>query len=201
MRNPVRQSDVRYGSASTAPDRPTALGDTSFWSDSIQEGRQCVGRKIRVELIDDIDGALATETVRFSYQCQHYEIDLCKEHVAALDEMLAPYILHAREARDPLAAPGGGATHHAAIRAWARQQGIHVFARGRIPREVVAKYEATHAEDWTGGECEEPAGSDVLLPPVEVATTKTTSALVPDCACQPEAPARVWPRVLKMTAP
>lgn len=159
-----------------------------------------MGRRIRVELTDDIDGAPATETVRFSYRCQHYEIDLCKEHAAALDEKLAPYIMHAREARDPLAAPGSGATHHAAIRAWARQQGIHVFARGRIPREVLAKYEATHAENWTGGEYGEPAGSDPLIPPVEV-TAKTTSALVPDCACQSEAPARAWPRVLKMTAP
>lgn len=35
---------------------------------------------------------------------------------------------------------------HTKVRAWARSQGIDVGKRGRVPNEVIARYDATHKD-------------------------------------------------------
>ena len=110
-------------------------------------------QRVITERFDDLDGSPAVETVRFGYAGREYEIDLNEEHAHALDELLAPYIEHARRAdggsaprRRARRAEGErrGATELRAIRQWAREQGLPVSDRGRIAADIVAKYDAAH---------------------------------------------------------
>ena len=102
--------------------------------------------KISVALEDDLDGGPADETVQFGFGGAHYEIDLNKKNARKLRKQLAPFIEHARKTG---AGPRGRAIRTASarhrgsgIRAWAKQQGIPVSDRGRIPASVVAQYQA-----------------------------------------------------------
>jgi hypothetical protein len=103
--------------------------------------------KITVALEDDLDGGPAVETVRFAVGGAEYEIDLNKKNAAAFRRKLSPFIEHARRAgRGPRRRAGRSAAGHergAAIRAWAAEQSIAVSARGRIPADVVERYDAT----------------------------------------------------------
>ena len=102
--------------------------------------------KVTVALEDDLDGGPAAETVRFAVGGAEYEIDLNKKNAAAFRKKLAPFIEHARRAGRGARRRGGrsaaGRERSAAIRAGASEQGIAVHARGRIPADVVERYEA-----------------------------------------------------------
>jgi hypothetical protein len=107
-------------------------------------------RKV-VTLEDDLDGGPADETLRFGVDGSEYEIDLSKKNAATLHRLLAPFIARARKAGSGARRPARTAASRrrsADIRAWAKQQGIELSDRGRIPGSVVAKYEA--AGDGTG---------------------------------------------------
>jgi Lsr2 len=102
--------------------------------------------KISIALEDDLDGGPADETVQFGFGGAHYEIDLSKKNARKLRKELAPFIERARKAA---AGPRRGTVRTASarhrssgIRAWAKQQGIPVSDRGRIPASVVAQYQA-----------------------------------------------------------
>jgi Lsr2 len=102
--------------------------------------------KITVALEDDLDGGPADETVRFGLGGSDYEIDLSKKNATAFRQRLAPYIEHARRAgraqrRRPVRT-AASRERSADIRAWAKEQGIEVSARGRIPANVIERYEA-----------------------------------------------------------
>ena len=55
-----------------------------------------VARITRVTLMDDLDGGQASETVYFSLNGRHYEIDLSAENAAKLRDALAPFVAAAR---------------------------------------------------------------------------------------------------------
>lgn len=86
---------------------------------------------------------------RFSFEGRDYEIDLCTKHSEKFDEAISRY---AQRARRSSGRPARGAKrrtaahrqHSASVRAWAKKAGIAVSDRGRIPADVVARYEATH---------------------------------------------------------
>ena len=103
-----------------------------------------MAQKITVELQDDLDGGPADETVRFGVDSAEYEIDLSKKNAAAFRKKLAPFIDHARKAgRGQRRRPGRTAASRdrsGDIRAWAKDHGIAVSARGRIPASVVEQY-------------------------------------------------------------
>jgi hypothetical protein len=105
-----------------------------------------MAQKITVALEDDLDGGPADETVRFGIGGTDYEIDLSRRHAATFRRQLAPFIEHARKAgRGARRRPGRTASSRersADIRAWAKDQGIAVSERGRIPASVVEQYEA-----------------------------------------------------------
>jgi hypothetical protein len=105
-----------------------------------------MAQKITVALEDDLDGGPADETVRFGIGGAEYEIDLSKKNAAAFRGQLAPFIEHARKAgRGQRHRPGRTASSRersGGIRAWAKDQGIAVSDRGRIPASVVEQYEA-----------------------------------------------------------
>jgi hypothetical protein len=106
--------------------------------------------KVTVELEDDLDGGPADETVRFGIGGSEYEIDLNKKNARAFRKQLAPFIEHARRAgrgqRRRSGRTASSRQHSGDVRAWAKDQGIPVSARGRIPADVVEQYEAA-----TGG--------------------------------------------------
>jgi len=107
-----------------------------------------VATKVTVALEDDLDGGAAEETVRFAVGGTEYEIDLNKENARAFRKQLAPFIEHARrvgrgQRRRP-ARTASGHEHSGDIRAWAKEQGIDVSGRGRIPASVAERYEAAN---------------------------------------------------------
>ena len=102
--------------------------------------------KISVALEDDLDGGPADETVRFGLGNAEYEIDLNKKNARAFRKQLAPFIEHARRAgrgqrRRPVRT-ASSRQRSGDIRAWAKDNGIPVSDRGRIPASVVAQYDA-----------------------------------------------------------
>jgi Lsr2 len=102
--------------------------------------------KMTVVLEDDLDGGPADETVQFGIGGTDYEIDLSKKNAAAFRRQLAPFIEHARKAgrgqRRRLGRTAASRERSGGIRAWAKDQGIAVSERGRIPASVVEQYQA-----------------------------------------------------------
>jgi hypothetical protein len=106
-----------------------------------------MAQTVTVVLEDDLDGGPAGQTVRFGLDGAEYEIDLSTGNAAALREKLAPFTERARKAgRGPRSRPVRSASSRERsgdIRAWARNQGIAVSDRGRIPATVIEQYQAT----------------------------------------------------------
>jgi len=104
-----------------------------------------MAQKVTVELEDDLDGGPADETVRFGFDGSDYEIDLSKRNAARLRRQLEPYLEHARKAgrgqRRRSTRTPSSRHHSGAVRTWAREQGIAVSERGRIPASVLDQYE------------------------------------------------------------
>ena len=108
-----------------------------------------MAQRIQTYFTDDLDGSEAEGTVRFGLDGAHYEIDLSAAHAKELRNTLARYTQAARrstgagrrrarrEWNAPADRPGS-----IEVRTWAREQGIEVKDRGRIPAEVVAKFRA-----------------------------------------------------------
>lgn len=105
-----------------------------------------MAQKVHVVLIDDIDGGNADETVHFALDGVSYEIDLTTSNAARLRSALAEFTGHARKVQGRGGRRGRGRGHgrSAEIRAWARDQGLEVNERGRIPADLAAKFEAAH---------------------------------------------------------
>ena len=105
-----------------------------------------MAQKVTVALEDDLDGGPADETVRFAIGGAQYEIDLSASNAAAFRRQLAPFIGHARKAgrgpRRRTGRPASSRERSGDIRAWAKQAGIAVSERGRIPASVIDQYEA-----------------------------------------------------------
>ena len=105
-----------------------------------------MAEKVTVALEDDLDGGPADETVRFGFDGTEYEIDLSAKNARALRKKLAPFIERARKAgRGPArrtARTSAGRQRSGEVRAWAKDHGIAVSARGRIPASVIEQYQA-----------------------------------------------------------
>jgi hypothetical protein len=105
-----------------------------------------MAQRVTVELEDDLDGGPADETLRFGLGGTDYEIDLSKKNASRFRRQIAPYIEHARKAgrrqrRRPVRTTSSR-DRSADIRAWAKDHGITVSERGRIPASVIEQYEA-----------------------------------------------------------
>jgi hypothetical protein len=111
------------------------------------ESRREMAQKVQVVLIDDIDGGPADETLRFALDGTTYDIDLSSANAARLRAALAEFVGHARKvsARPTARRSRGRASGRSAeIRAWAKEQGLAVNERGRIPAELAATFDAAH---------------------------------------------------------
>jgi hypothetical protein len=107
-----------------------------------------MAQKIQTLFIDDLDGGAAEGTVRFALDGSDYEIDLSGEHSDELRTALRKYVDHARKVGGTARRPGtrGGrrpsTVDTVAVRAWARENGYDIKDRGRVPADLVARYQA-----------------------------------------------------------
>ena len=107
-----------------------------------------MAQRIQTIFVDDLDGSEAAGTVRFGVDGADYEIDLSAAHAKALGEALEKYVAAGRKVSSPARRPGRtrrasvSGPDSAAVRAWAKSHGIKVSDRGRIPTEVIAKFNA-----------------------------------------------------------
>lgn len=108
-------------------------------------------QRTTIELLDDLDGRQADETVSFALDGISYEIDLSKGNAAALRDCLAKFTAVARVVRagpfskmaaayKPVRAAGGRKADLVALRAWAQSNGVPVGGRGRIAADVEARF-------------------------------------------------------------
>jgi hypothetical protein len=100
-----------------------------------------MARTVITTLVDDLDGSDAAETISFSLDGRHYEIDLSTDNAARLRESVAGFIQAARR-RSPQRRLRRTAIQpqQRVIRDWANSQGIEVNDRGRIPQSIVDQY-------------------------------------------------------------
>jgi hypothetical protein len=110
-----------------------------------------MAQKVSVLLVDDIDGSEAGETISFGLDGTRYEIDLNGEHARELRGQLERYVKAARKVTGSSARPtrvrrASADDKNKEVRDWARNQGLGVNDRGRIPAHIVAKYEAENGK-------------------------------------------------------
>jgi hypothetical protein len=101
-----------------------------------------------IELLDDLDGGEADETVRFAADGRDYEIDLSAKNARKLRAVFRPYVSAGRRSASRHARPaalskldGAWSDDSQQIRAWARARGLEVSPRGRIPAYLRQAYE------------------------------------------------------------
>ena len=110
-----------------------------------------MAQKVQVMLLCDLDDGNvdAAETLQFSLGNAAYEVDVCAKHAQQIRDGLQPFVIQARKVSTGAAGrrrqrTAGSRQETASIRSWAKDQGIQVNERGRIPASVVKEYEAAH---------------------------------------------------------
>ncbi|GAA4255461.1 histone-like nucleoid-structuring protein Lsr2 [Dactylosporangium darangshiense] len=116
-----------------------------------------MARRVIHELIDDLDGGLADESLSFGLDGVQYTIDLSAKNAADLRDVLAPYVVAATKigrTSAPVPPARGGARgrpvlsaraereQNRAIREWAQSKGLEVSDRGRIRADIVERFHA-----------------------------------------------------------
>lgn len=119
-----------------------------------------MAQKVSVQLVDDLDGSEAAETVTFGLDGVTYEIDLSTGNSSRLRNSLSDYVAGgrkvgggsrrratpaARGTSRPAAASSNGAVDTNSVREWARANGHAVADRGRIKADVIAAYTEANA--------------------------------------------------------
>jgi hypothetical protein len=121
-----------------------------------------MAQKVLVQFVDDLDGSVGEDvsTVSFSLDGVSYEIDLRDANADKLRGSLEDYVASARRVGGRVkrsvaaaAAPAPAKVSDVrskeqtkAIREWARKNGHDLADRGRIPANVIAAFEASHAK-------------------------------------------------------
>ena len=110
-----------------------------------------MAQRVSVDLVDDIDGGRAVETLRFAIDGTEYEIDLGKRNADRLRAAMSTYI---ESGRRLVRTTGRGrgrtvvqrrvevAADPRAVRAWAKANRVALPDRGRIPLAVLEQYRA-----------------------------------------------------------
>lgn len=108
-----------------------------------------MAQRVKVQLIDDLTGDEAEETVKFGIDGITYEIDLTAENARKLREQLNPYLEKGRKARGRSAAQPRPRTsdreNTQRIRQWAEKHGYHPSSRGRISKNILEAYQAANS--------------------------------------------------------
>lgn len=107
-----------------------------------------MAQKVLVEMVDDLDGSVAEQSIQFGLDGVTYEIDLSSKNAKKFRKSIENYVEHARRVGGRKRSSSARTTtadreQNQAIRAWARKQGFEVSDRGRIPSEVIDKYQTS----------------------------------------------------------
>lgn len=116
------------------------------------KGGTDVAQKVSVTFACDYDSKEIPNgehlTRSFSLDGRDYEIDLCVKHSQKFDEAVKRFADHGRRVSSRVTRAKRRTTAHrrrsAEIRAWAKRSGMEVSDRGRIPAQVITKYEENH---------------------------------------------------------
>ncbi|MGK5533173.1 histone-like nucleoid-structuring protein Lsr2 [Streptomyces sp. URMC 129] len=112
-----------------------------------------MAKKVVTVYTDDLTGKEAEDvsTHTFSLDGVNYEIDLTEASYAKLAKALGPFIDVGRKTgRTPRAGAGARrpttstSEDSAKIREWAKEQGLEVSERGRVPASVREAYAKAH---------------------------------------------------------
>lgn len=108
-----------------------------------------MAQKVKIILVDDLNGGSADETVRFGLDGVSYEIDLSTGNASELRSALERYVAHGRKTSAGRStrtkASGGRNQDSAQIRQWARDNGYAVNSRGRIQAEIQEAYQKANS--------------------------------------------------------
>jgi hypothetical protein len=126
-----------------------------------------MARRTIVQLTDDLDGKPIPdgkgETIRFGLDRTDYEIDLTDKNAKALRDTVGRYVAVARRTGSGARGastrrPTGGRSNTGrggseasrdydpkAVRAWAGSQGLEVSQRGRVPADLIARFQEANA--------------------------------------------------------
>ena len=99
-----------------------------------------------VVLVDDRDGSVAKQTISFAFKGVSYEIDLSDQNAEQFELDMSPWISAARRVGGRLnsrrVTPCGDAEAKSVrVRRWAREKGIELSDRGRIPSAIIEQFE------------------------------------------------------------
>lgn len=110
-----------------------------------------MAQKVVVELVDDLDGGAADQTVTFGLDGLQYEIDLSEDNAARLLDTLAEFVAAARQVSSRVKGPARAkpakqakqaeVERRIAVREWAIQAGYTIADRGRIPQNIQDAYD------------------------------------------------------------
>jgi hypothetical protein len=106
-----------------------------------------MAQRTQVVFTDDVDGGEAIGTVRFGLEGTSYEVDLSQKNADKLAKALEPYIAAARKTgsgspRRTAKPPRPAGPSPQEVRTWAKDQGIEVKDKGRVPAELIVKFQA-----------------------------------------------------------
>lgn len=101
-------------------------------------------QKTVVELVDDIDGSPATETIRFGLDSVEYSIDLSGRNAEKLRGDMEKWVRAAQKigGRRSRKTTNDGGPDLKAVRKWAASNKIELSSRGRVPQRVIDQYHA-----------------------------------------------------------
>ena len=109
-----------------------------------------MARRVQVQLLDDITGEEAAETVTFALDGVSYEIDLTADNAHQLRDQLSIYLDKGRKMRGRSGsfqqrsqAVSRDETHR--IREWAEKNGYSLSSRGRISNSIIEAYQAANS--------------------------------------------------------
>lgn len=103
-------------------------------------------------LCDECGAETENETVTFSWLEKSYEVDLCDKHLDALERVIEPIAEVARRTKGHLVdtsnkrkrAQSGAVArglNPSDVRQWANKKNISIPPRGRIPANVLERYQ------------------------------------------------------------
>jgi hypothetical protein len=113
-----------------------------------------MAKRVVHELIDDMDGKAADESIVFGLDGVLYQIDLSKRNATKFRDLIAPFVAAGSKVGRGGVAPARGRDRRGrvpasvdrdqnrAIRDWAQAKGISVSDRGRIKQEIVDRFHA-----------------------------------------------------------
>jgi Lsr2 len=110
-----------------------------------------MAQRSQVVFTDDIDGSAADTTIRFAVDGVASEIDLSAVHTEEFRKAVRPFIDAARKAgadgtsrraSTSRTSSGPSGPSPSDVRSWARDQGIEVKDKGRVPAELIVRFQA-----------------------------------------------------------